>query len=324
MYDKVKFGLFGINGIEAMQSIIERGSEDIILNNSIDIATGEIKSYNGSFGRFRIGANPRGVYIEGSLPSILLPNNIYTLNRKDTAEAINSLSSSLNLDMNNAKVLSLEFGTNFIMSKPINNYITLLGECPNLKRMCLGDTLYFNSKGKSNGGDKPLKALCFYDKIKQAKKEKFTPPPMFEDVNLLRYELRLNGRLSNQLKYSGYIDAETLYNEDFYTLLKDQWYNHYNAIRKKRKTKIGYMKDIKKPSDAIGAFIADVLRENNTPNKIDEFVSQLRDAKVFSNPNYYTRVKNELYKAVNNANITESEEDIKELDDAIKNQMAYK
>ena len=194
MYDKVKLALFGINGIEVMQSIIESGNENIILNSNIDIATGEIKSYNGSFDRFRIGANSRGVFIEGSLPSILLPNNIYTLNRKDTEEAINSISSSLNLDMNNAKVLSLEFGTNFIMSNPVSNYISLLGEAPNLKRMSLGNTLYLNSIGKSNGGGKPLKSLCFYDKIEQAKKEKLIPPPMFEDANLLRYELRLNGR----------------------------------------------------------------------------------------------------------------------------------
>lgn len=53
------------------------------------------------------------------------------------------------------------------------------------------------------------------------------------------------------------------------------------------------------------------------------FLEELKDAKVFDDRKCYTRLKKKIIEVVNKAGVSISDEDIRELDDEIKNVGAY-
>lgn len=310
MYDKVKLWLPKSRTTPDISQFLDNAKEQT------DLTTGEVCTFGGLNG-LKVAANMGYISITGSLSKLLYPNNIYPLNRHTTSQAIEKLSDTLHLDMSHAKVTGLEFGYCFAMKYPINMYLHRLGEMPKLSKGYFNDhSLYYQTKGNP-----PAKAFVFYDKKAEAKEKKMEIPIGLRDTNLLKYEMRLNGKLPKQLKVSE-VTASTLSEKDFYKLLVKRWQDGYSAINKLKQVNTNVMSEIRTVSDARDVFFARLINRSGQI-QITEFLEELKEKKVFSDRKSYTRLKDKLYEVATKASITMSDEVIKELDDEIKNVGAY-
>ena len=315
MYDKVKFFVD--------RSII--GSQYTNITNHLEKAkvetdqtTGETRT-KGTMNGLSIGVLGGGVFVEGSLPKYHYGSNIYPLDREGTKECIEMISDTLGIEMSGADVVNIEFGTTFMMQYKVSAYLAKLGEMSRLQRYNFNaDTLYYKGSGKVQP-----RVYTFYDKLADCKAKKLAYPNDFEDKNLLRYEMRLKGRLAYQLGVPE-VKASTLYDRQFYRELVRRYQDSYFSISKINELNPNAMKEIKNVSDAFNIFVARLLSQTEQPQRqIDTFINEIKAAGVFEDKKYYTRLKDKLNDIVTKDNITISNELIKELDDAIKNCGAY-
>lgn len=315
MYDKVKFFVD--------RSII--GSQYTNITNHLEKAkvetdqtTGETRT-KGTMNGLSIGVLGGGVFVEGSLPKYHYGSNIYPLDREGTKECIEMISDTLGINMSGADVVGIEFGTTFMMQYKVSAYLAKLGEMSRLQRYNFNaDTLYYKGSGKVQP-----RVYTFYDKLADCKAKKLAYPNDFEDKNLLRYEMRLKGRLAYQLGVPE-VKASTLYDRQFYRELVRRYQDSYFSISKINELNPNAMKEIKNVSDAFNIFVARLLSQTEQPQRqIDTFINEIKAAGVFEDKKYYTRLKDKLNEIVTKDNITISNELIKELDDAIKNCGAY-
>ena len=315
MYDKVKFFVD--------RSII--GSQYTNITNHLEKAkvetdqtTGETRT-KGTMNGLSIGVLGGGVFVEGSLPKYHYGSNIYPLDREGTKECIEMIGDTLGINMSGADVVGIEFGTTFMMQYKVSAYLAKLGEMSRLQRYNFNaDTLYYKGSGKVQP-----RVYTFYDKLADCKAKKLAYPSDFEDKNLLRYEMRLKGRLAYQLGVPE-VKASTLYDRQFYRELVRRYQDSYFSISKINELNPNAMKEIKNVSDAFNIFVARLLSQTEQPQRqIDTFINEIKAAGVFEDKKYYTRLKDKLNEIVTKDNITISNELIKELDDAIKNCGAY-
>ena len=281
-----------------------------------DTQTGEVCTF-GSLEGLKVSIYTGGISIIGSLPKFLYQNNIYPLDRHSTAQAIEKLSDSLHLPMADAKVTGLEFGRAFVMMHPVENYLSKLGDMPKLLRYHFDvGTLYYKPRGRQQP-----KMFAFYDKKADAAAKGMVLPAGFENANLLKYEMRLNGRLSQQIKVPD-VTASTLSEKSFYRLMVKRYQESYFAISKLNQVKTNVMSEIKTVSDAYDVFVARLINQSDQA-QIAAFMEEMKGAKVFEDRKSYTRLKKKIQEVATKAGVTVSDELIKELDDEIKNVGAY-
>lgn len=310
MYDRIKMFQCGLYNNIAQH-----------LNNTKDIVnrdTGEIIGYNGRLENLNISVYNSGVSIKGSLAKFMYKDNMISLNKKTTKEAICKISDTLKIIIDEAKISELEFGVNFLMKHPISMYLDLLKSAPYLEALrATIDTLYFRSKGKTKGyTGKNNKVLCFYDKVKEVEAREGLIPSVYANQNVLRYEIRYNGRLSRQLKTTD-VTANRLYADDFYQLMKNNFTNNYNSI-----VKSNYMmsdeQEIKTVSDALKYMIANSIDEH----KARSIMQGLKDGNTLKYPRDYTRLKSKFNEVTSMTAHKPNQDLAKELDDEIKNIIA--
>lgn len=146
-------------------------------------------------------------------------------------------------------------------------------------------------------------------------------PKNLKGANLLRYEMRFNGRLSQQLGVSE-VRASTLYQTPFYRMMVKRYQDNYFSISKLNQIKTDVMSEIKTVTDAFNVFVARLISQTDQ-TKIGGFLDELKDASVFDDRKNYTRLKNKIREVATKSKITISDELIKELDNEIKNCGAY-
>ena len=314
MYDKVNLWIDRADAGEQYLHIAAHLDE---AKEQTDLKTGETKVF-GSLEGLKVIIHTGGLSLVGSLPKYLYGgNNIYPLNRHTTKEAIEKMSDNLHINVDAANVTQIEFGTAFVMAHPVSEYLNRLGAMPLLQRYHFEEnTLYYKGRGK-----KQPKAFVFYDKKADAAAKGMTLPNGFEEANLLKYEMRLNGRLCQQLG-TPELTASTLSEISFYRLLMKRYIESYFTIRKQKKIKTEGMEEIKTVSDAYDVFVARLISQS-TQNEIGGFLDELKEAGVFADRKNYYRLKKKIEEVSAKANITVSDELIRELDDAVKNAGAY-
>ena len=313
MYDKVKLWID--------RAII--GEQHPNIANYLDNAnthtnhqTGEIWTF-GSLEGLKVSIFGGGLSVVGSLPKFLYGSNVYPPDRHATAQAIEKLSDALHLQADEANVTGLEFGTNFLMKHQVFDYLAKLGSMPRLGRYHFEpSTLYYKGTGKQQP-----KVFAFYDKIQEAKAKGADYPDEWKGENLLRYEMRFNGRLSQQLGVSE-IKASTLYQVPFYRVMVKRYQDNYFSISKLHQIKTDVMSEIKTVTDAFNVFVARLINQTDQ-TQIGEFLEELKEAGVFDDRKSYTRLKNKIQEIATKANITVSDELMKELDDKIRNSGVY-
>lgn len=280
-----------------------------------DLQTGEQKTY-GSIKGMRVGIYPSAIRIEGSLPKFLYDgSNILPLNRHTTEEAIKKLSDALQINLEDARVSSLEFGANFLMRHKPSEYLKRMGEMPRRQRYPFNkDTLYYRHKGKMQPD-----TFALYDKVADAKAKGMPIPQGFEDSNFLRIELKLNGSIAKQMGMADVV-ASTLYDRQFYSKLRKRYIDTYFSITKLPKLNANFMDAIRSPKDAVDAFIGLMLaKAGQGQQEIDAYINELKANGIFKDRVNYKRVKDALYKAASKAKLSAKDELVAELDDCFLN-----
>lgn len=310
MYDKVKLWVMRTRATPDVSKFLDKAKEQI------DHETGEVCTF-GSLEGLKVAIYTGGISVIGSLPKFLYQNNVYPLDRHGTAQAMEKLSDSLHLPIADAKVTGLEFGRAFVMKYPIENYLSKLGDMPKLLRYHFDvGTLYYKPRGRQQP-----KVYAFYDKKADAAVKGMTLPVGFEDVNLLKYEMRLNGRLPQQMGVPE-VTASTLSESGFYRLMVKRYQDSYFAISKLNQVKTDVMSEIKTVSDAFDVLVARLINQSDQ-TQIAAFLEELKEAKVFEDRKSYTRLKKKIQEVAAKAGVTVSDELMKELDDEIRNVGAY-
>lgn len=314
MYDKVKIWIdrTTMQGITPNQiaMLLDNAKEQTNLD------TGEVQTF-GYLDALKVSVYVGGVSVVGSMPKYLYGNNIYPLDRHTTAEAFEKLGDAMHLDLTEAQVTGLEFGTTYLMKHPVKDYLQRLGDISKLVRCPLtASTLYYKHKGKQQP-----KTLCFYDKGAEEQAKGLTLPTGLQDANLLRYELRYNGKLAHQIGCP-VVNASTLSTPAFYRLLVEKYQYFYNSIIKLNQVKTNIMDEIKTVNDAFEVFVARLICQSNQ-STITGFLDELKDAQVFADRKCYTRLKNKIQDISTKASVTVTDELIRELNDEIKNVGAY-
>ena len=314
MYDKINLFVQRNSGTPDISGYLDEAKEQT------DIRTGEVNVF-GSLEGLKVCMYVGGYSIIGSLAKYMYQSNIYPLDRHTTAQAIEKLSDSLHLDLKEADVTGVEFGTQFLMKKPPQVYINKLGDMPRRKRLlCAESTLYYTGTG-SQQRQRQKQVLCFYDKKADAAAKGLIMPQGFERSNLLRYELRLNGRIPHQTGRHT-VTASTLSDREFYRQLVTMWEDNYFSISKLNGVKQNVMNEIKSVKDAKDVLFARLLSQSGK-DVITDYLEELKQNNVFKDSKYYTRTKNALLEIGNNPKMAVSDEDIKELDNEVKNVGAY-
>ena len=316
MFDRIKIKLQGAIAVEQFGTIAPRLKNAEI---TTDANTGEIVKASAFLKNLRVALYRDNLTITGSLAKFLFGgSNVETLDRHSKKEAIGKLSDELGIDVRQAKVASFEFGTNFLMARPIQDYLMLLGDCPHLNRCQLfSNTLYYRGSGKTTSRE-----IKFYDKIAEAKRKGFDYPECFENANLLRFEISYKKRLPDRFGFAD-ITASTLYDDKFYKRVMDEYKNTYFGIKKIGIIKLGAKSEIKTVDDAFMVFVGQLFRQC-MPRQIADYVGDLRQARVFLHPKYYTRLQDKLQSAFAMSGKNADNSLIKELDDAVINCCAYK
>lgn len=314
MYDKIKLFMQRNSGTTDISGYLDEAKEQT------DIRTGEVNVF-GSLEGLKVCMYVGGYSIIGSLAKYMYQSNIYPLDRHTTAQAIEKLSDSLHMDLKEADVTGVEFGTQFLMKKPPQVYINKLGDMPRRKRLlCAESTLYYTGTG-SQQRQRQKQVLCFYDKKADAAAKGLIMPQGFERSNLLRYELRLNGRIPHQTGRHT-VTASTLSDREFYRQLVTMWEDNYFSISKLNGVKQNVMNEIKSVKDAKDVLFARLLSQSGK-DVITDYLEELKQNNVFKDSKYYTRTKNALLEIGNNPKMAVYDEDIKELDNEVKNVGAY-
>lgn len=312
MYDKVKLLVWRDHSTPDITTYLE-GAEDVT-----DRATGKIKYVKGRIGNMAVRCYGWGFTFLGSLAKYLYPNNLYTLDRHSTAEAIAKMSDTLHIDMSAAKVTYLEFGKQFVVSHPVEDYLNRLGDLPYLKRLRLElGTLYYRQAGKRQN-----KEIAFYDKLADALTKGMALPPKFEEMNLLKYELRMKSPVIKKL--GGDVTASTLSDKEFYRVLMRRYQAVYRSITKLPPPCYGLPDGgIRTVGDVCEFLFSCLLASQGGSDLVDDFLGKLRAAKFFDNRTYYQRLKKKLVDTMRKYPPQGGDDLIDELDNEILNVGAY-
>ena len=284
MYDKVKLWIDrAVVGeqFSTMVNYLDQAKEQT------DLKTGEVKTF-GSLEGLKVSIFIGGLSVVGSLPKYLYGSNVYPLDRHTTALAIAKLSDALHLQAVEASVTGLEFGTNFLMMHQVPDYLAKLGNMPRLSRYHFEpSTLYYKGTGKQQP-----KTFVFYDKLADAKAKGMECPDNLRGANLLRYEMRFDGRLPLQLGVPE-VKASTLYQTPFYRMMVKRYQDSYFSITKLNQLKTNVMSEIKTVTDAFNVFVARLISQTDQ-TQIGGFLYELKEAGVFDDRKNYSRLKKKI------------------------------
>lgn len=219
MYDSVNFRLLqeeagGVDLLSEIPCYLENVGEHYY--NGELVVTGELMGLKISLNSYQMKVK------DGSLCKWFLGDNFKTMGRGDTQRAIEKLSDSLHIAMDEATVTRIDVAQNFILKHPPEVYLNHLGLLKYATRLQEPSGLYYQQAGGR---------LCFYDKVREQKNHREPIPDLYDGRNVLRYEQRYTKRIASQMGVAA-VTGALLYDEAFYMALLNKWKANYKAIQK--------------------------------------------------------------------------------------------
>ncbi|HAC22945.1 MAG TPA: hypothetical protein DCF91_12790 [Porphyromonadaceae bacterium] len=221
MYDTVELKLTkesapGINFLEEIPCYLSNPSHHHHENGTT--VTGKLKELTVSVSSFTVRIT------KGSLCKWFNGDNLGTLQRKTVKEAIGRLSDCLHLPVDKAEVTRLDIAGNLKTAFKPAVYFEHFGQLKGFQRLEQSNGLYYKREREGL-------MICMYDKIKEVKKKREDIPELYSKSNLLRYELRYTKGLNKAFNVPE-LNAEMLYNEDFYIEVINRWHDFYFDIER--------------------------------------------------------------------------------------------
>jgi hypothetical protein len=223
MYDNIDFNLKreqagNIDLLAEIPQLLQRASEHYFNDGANVSITGYIDSLKVNVTDQRVSVK------DNSLCKYYLPENFQTLTRGDTQRAIEKLSDALHLPMNKADITRIDLAQGIIVKHETPVYYNHLGLLQYYNRLEQNRGLYYNNNNRK---------LVFYDKVAEHKHKNLLVPAMYQNRNVLRYEMRFTNHLLKQFNVPE-LRAEMLYNENFYIDIIERWHTEYKNINKIR------------------------------------------------------------------------------------------
>ena len=256
MIDNIKLSLPRCRDMPDISGYLDNGNENCSMK------TGEVSVY-GNVENIKVTQYFGGYSIQGSLPKFLYGNNVCQLTRKEVGLAIEKLSDRLHLPLDDADITKIEVGANICLAKQHTAYTRLLGDMPRMQRVSMADSLYYQGSGRVYP-----RQYYFYDKVAEVKKHGGTMPQGLEAANMMRYEMRLNGRLPFQLSIPEF-KGSTLQDRVVYQELINRWLNGYLSIYKLVNMEDEHLKKGMSVKEAQEVFIAQQIAKGGS-SIIDE------------------------------------------------------
>lgn len=178
---------------------------------------------------FKVTISNRSVNIkDGSLCKYYLGDNFKTLGRSDVKRAVEKLSDTLHLPIEDASITRLDIAQNFMVSNPVGVYYNHLGNMKSGKRSEMAtiggiEGLYYF---------KSLYMSVFYNKVKEQRDKRQPIPELYQNRNILRYEQRYYNKNILKSFNTERVTASTLYDEKFYINAVNKWRDNYFSIKK--------------------------------------------------------------------------------------------
>lgn len=264
-------------------------SERVFLNTKGTTVTRHLDTedrfISGDLGNLKLRMSPHTVSIKGSVCKYHLGNNLYSLNRETTKEAIESISDAVGLDMGKARVSRLDWSANISTELPPTLYMPKLGNLSRFTRTENPYSIYYNQTSKR---------LLFYDKKVEAKKKGVIIPNEFLDKNLLRYEMVLNKGINKYLNTD--VRGSALFREDTYKKVADLWIMHYHNINKLNDKGINIITaNIRTEGDLDKALLTGLLKQLGM-KEIELLFKRLKSEGIFKHNEYYSRLRSKYKK----------------------------
>lgn len=175
--------------------------------------------YKFAVGAMDVKCRKNSCTIVGALPKMLEYSNIEVLRPEQIKDAVEAVCEAVGKKAEFMRVSYVEVFNAWDMVRPPIEYLCRLGDAGRyMPREQTGTTLYY---GRLVKGAK--KVLCFYDKGEESKRK-----GILMQGNILRYEMRLRGRLRKH----GITTADTLYNGRTIAHLCQVYKSEYNKINK--------------------------------------------------------------------------------------------
>lgn len=308
MYDTINLWLSSEQaGIKDLLAFSERHLQQL---SSICRQDGQV-IYSGHLSNYKVNVSQAGISLKGSLAKYFLPDNFHTLTRGDSQRAIEMMADDLNLPMDRAKVSRIDFAQNFLMRYEPKAYYFYLGDCQHFKRLPQPESLYYTNK---------LRTKLFYNKVAEGKAKGLMLPDVWNDQNVLRYELRFTSRLPQQFNRAE-VMASTLYDEQFYISMVRHWIDEYKAIHKINSITFN-LTEMKSPKDfrkQLELITINAIGQD----RLMQMIEEMRLKKAFDKPEYYSRLKKELRELSRSPDLTIASDMVAELDKKIEAARQY-
>lgn len=269
----------------------------------------------GNAKNFRVILRSKGIYLVGSVATLLYGTNLHTLTNEEIPLAIYKLGEILGLDLFKAQVVSLDLAQTYHTRESPAFYFDCLGLHPTLDRHTKIGSLYY---GFRTDRRRILpKQLCFYDKNAEIKSRGHQ---VVANRYLLRYELRLRKQLQKQLNLESPVTADMLMDERFFNSLLRFYQSEYLAI-KKEPYYIGVI-DLKKtetPTQTCDLLLAKLLVDQlqKCPDFLNELYTKVKSYSIYKQSVYYKRLKERFEDLLGKYAFNEPYDLIKELDEKI-------
>lgn len=307
MYDKVRLWVEAPPAgwsLERFRELLERAGGH-------EFDTGEV-SVSGRLRGLSVRARPNGVSIMGSLPKFHHGTNLRTLDTRAAGLAVEEIGDALRLDVKAARVTELEFGANLELSRPVGDYLPMLGDYPYLKRDMSFGTLYYKGKGKGQSVN-----LVIYDKVAQCLESGDLYDHEVAGLNIGRYEMRLYKDIAKGTG-CGSLTAGMLGQRATMQHYAARWLEYYERINKLQKQMREYSKEqIRNVGDAVDLFVLQKIGRIST-EEVAAFVEGLKAEGTFTDPKCYSRAKAKLNSLAERAAEGVGVELIKELDTKVR------
>ncbi|MBX3164247.1 MAG: hypothetical protein KF900_07170 [Bacteroidetes bacterium] len=311
MYDNLNFGLrstdvSNVNFLEDVPQYLDTAEQINFESGTIIKGTlGDTADKN----YFEVTVSSLGINLRnGSLCKYHFGNNLETLTRQETQNAIGALSDTLHLNLDLARMYRIDLAQNFCMQYSPEIYFSYLGQMLLNRKQFRRATdergsLYYYGKNEH---------FIFYDKLKEQKDKGKLIPKLYTGRNLLRIEHRFISRLYKMFNCTG-VTAAMLYNEDFYIGVINKWFEAYQAIRKQNEIGLNF-EFMKTKKDFYTLLILEHIKNNGSELALMEQIQTAQQTKQLSKKMAFD-IRAAITKAVNtNAAINAPNELILELD----------
>jgi hypothetical protein len=192
--------------------------------------------------------------IRGSLAKFYYGENMSILSFGEVRKALDKLGKAFTVKLHNAKVLLLEFGSNFMVKHPACEYLKLFGDCRYFKRMDIYNptgkfeaVTYFTRKRehkfiaydkvaemyknrKEPSSFELIKFIAFNENIEMKDKRRRIPD-LYKETNVLRLEYTVKKR-GIQAIFGRDLTAYDLAEPEVYRILQERFCRFYKSISK--------------------------------------------------------------------------------------------